>query len=151
MRGRHLEVIDTWKNGARERDMRGEGAPAREAEKRPWKSFPTPYQITWQLLPDLPIILTENISPRTNKRAKWLYIYILSLSDELGYLTIERCSNKPTINTQHYIVFNQRHDTYEKTQSKMDIFQRIQAVYYKKLNIALWVSNSDCTDTKATA
>ena len=49
--------------------------------------------------------------------------------DQLCYLIIERWGKKPTVNTQHKIILNQRHDKY-KDIKKM-------AVYYKKLIIDL--------------
>ena len=87
-----------------------------------WKSFPALYsgsrcvicQKFWKKTIDLV----------QTKRTKALYIYILGLNiryqDQLGYLIIERWSNKTTVNTQLYIVFNK---TNSRTESKIGIFK----------------------------
>ena len=98
LRSRRLEVEGTRKNGrARRRDARGEVAPARKA---PENRFPPPLQ-----LPGSRCVICQN---RTNKacRQKALYIifYLRSkyicYKDQLGYLIIERWSNKLMVNTQ---------------------------------------------------
>ena len=72
----------------------------------PRKSSAAPNLITWQLLCDLSKILTENEWSRSKKHAvkKCCTFYpgckYICHKDQLGYLTIERWSNKPMVNTQ---------------------------------------------------
>ena len=90
--------------GARENGGREGGGGARP--RGPWKLFPAPYTITWQPLRDLSKIFTANDWPRTNKACQDVVIVHLlptyiCYKDQLGYLIIERWSNKPMINTQY--------------------------------------------------
>ena len=91
--------MGTRKNGrARRRHARGEGAPA---QKAPENSFPPP--IYWQPLRDLSKVLTENDRPRTNKACRqkaYPRSKYTCYKDQLGYLIIERWSNKLMVNTQ---------------------------------------------------
>ena len=73
VRSRRLEVVERKKEWARERETRGEGAPARKAHA--WiVSRP---QSSWQPLRDLSKILTENEWPCTNKACRQKAWYIL--------------------------------------------------------------------------
>ena len=73
LRSRRLEVVERKKEWARERETRGEGAPAKKAHA--WiVSRP---QSSWQPLRDLSRILTENEWPCTNKACRQKAWYIL--------------------------------------------------------------------------
>ena len=104
LRSRRLELVGTRKHGpARRRHARGEGAPARKA---PENRFPPPLQLPgsrcvscqkfWQKMTDL---------AQTKRAAKkrctfYLRSKYICYKDQLGYLIIERWSNKLMVNTQ---------------------------------------------------
>ena len=65
LRSRRFEVMGAGKNGgARGRQARGEGAPAREVHEN---HFQPPILTTWPVLRDLSKVLKENDWPRTDK------------------------------------------------------------------------------------
>ena len=122
LRSRRYEVFGRIKERACQ-ETREETREGRESAcpRGPWKSLPDLYpgsrcvicQKFWQNTIDL----------AHTKRAKAFYIYILDLNirckDQLGHLIIERWSNKTTVNTELYIIFNK---TNNRTESKIGIF-----------------------------
>ena len=110
-----LKYLGVIKNGQARRHARGEKAPARETHEN---RFP-------------PLILAAAASSVKNFDRKRLTSHKQSVvhlyprskytyKDQLGYLIIERWSNKTTVNTQLYIVFNK---TNNRTESKIGIFK----------------------------
>ena len=82
--------------------MRGEGAPAQKATK----IISSPNLITWQPLRDLSKVLTEMTDLAQTKHAAkkrctfYPWSKYICYKDQLGYLIIERWSNKLMVNTQ---------------------------------------------------
>ena len=104
LRSRHLEVVGTRKNGrARRRHARGERAPARKA---PENRFQPPFQ-----LPGSRCVICQKFWQKTTELAQtkraakkrstfYLRSNYICYKDQLGYLIIERWSNKLMVNTQ---------------------------------------------------
>ena len=108
VRSRRLEVVGTRKNGrARRRHAKGEGAPTRKA---PENRFPSPLQLLgsrcvicqkfWQKTTDLAQTKCAAKKRCTFYLSSDLRSKYICYKHQLGYLIIERWSNKLMVNTQ---------------------------------------------------
>ena len=114
LRSRRSEVVGTRRNGrARRRHAKGEGVRARKVHEN---RFPPP-----TLLPGSRCVICQKFWQKTTDHAQtkraakkrgtfYLRSKYICYTDQLGYLIVERWSNKLMVNAQLSIVFNNGHN-----------------------------------------